>query len=59
MSLGLACCRDRVPFCKKHLAKEGGGLIFEVGVFFCETILYVTFVRGGSIVRVHHSDSMV
>ena len=25
--------RDKVPFCKKNVAKEVGGRIFEVGVF--------------------------
>ena len=25
--------RDKMPFCKKNVAQEGGGCIFEVGVF--------------------------
>ena len=33
MLSGWACFRDKVPFCKKHLAEERGGLIFEVSVF--------------------------
>ena len=35
---GWACFRDTVPFSKKHLAKEGGGLIFEVSVFLETTV---------------------
>ena len=32
MLLGWAYFRDKVPFCKKNVAKEIGGRIFEVGV---------------------------
>ena len=32
MLSGWAHFRDKVPFCEKNIAKEVGGLIFEVGV---------------------------
>ena len=38
---GWAYFRDKVPFCKKKVAKEVGGHIFEVGVF-CETTVLLT-----------------
>ena len=33
MLLGWAYFRDKVRFCKKNVAKEVGGRLFEVGVF--------------------------
>ena len=33
MLSGWAYFRDKMPFCKKNVAKEGSGRIFEVGVF--------------------------
>ena len=33
MLSGWAYFRDKVPFCKKNVAKEVDGRIFEVGVF--------------------------
>ena len=33
MLSGWAYFRNKVPFCKKNVAKEVGGRIFEVGLF--------------------------